>query len=165
MAVAQVHVRSWQAAYRGLMPDAYLDQLQPEDRAARYDFATRDPAKPHTIVVIDQSPIHESGILGFATTAPSRDEDLPDAGELCALYVDPSQWGRGLGVALIGAARAQLFQMGCRGAALWVLSGNTRAARFYENDGWRPDGLHRAADVWGIAVQELRYVRPLTSGE
>ncbi len=42
MAVARVHVRSWQAAYRGLLPDAYLDGLRPEDRAARYDFATED---------------------------------------------------------------------------------------------------------------------------
>ncbi|HEY1808803.1 MAG TPA: hypothetical protein VGG42_09585 [Acidobacteriaceae bacterium] len=31
MAAARVHVRSWQAAYRGLMPDAFLDQLRPED--------------------------------------------------------------------------------------------------------------------------------------
>lgn len=38
MAVARVHVRSWQVAYRGLIPDGYLDRLCPEDRAVRYDF-------------------------------------------------------------------------------------------------------------------------------
>ena len=32
IAVAHVHVRSWQVAYRTLMPDDYLDQLRPEDR-------------------------------------------------------------------------------------------------------------------------------------
>jgi hypothetical protein len=31
-AVAGVHVRSWQAAYRGLIADAYLDGLNPDDR-------------------------------------------------------------------------------------------------------------------------------------
>jgi hypothetical protein len=32
-AVARVHVRSWQAGYRNLLPDQYLDGLRPEDRA------------------------------------------------------------------------------------------------------------------------------------
>src|ERR1700680_2792751 len=96
MAVACVHVRSWQAAYRTLLPDDYLDQLRPEDRAEKYDFASLDPLKPQTVVAV------EGGLIrGFATTAPSRDRDLPDHGELCALYVDPEQWGRGIGVALV----------------------------------------------------------------
>ena len=36
--VARVHVRSWQAAYRGLLPDDYLDDLRAEERAQRYNF-------------------------------------------------------------------------------------------------------------------------------
>jgi hypothetical protein len=63
MAVARVHVHSWQVAYRNLLPNDYLDQLRPEDRAARYDFAGVDPQKPHTIVAV------EAGLIqGFATT-------------------------------------------------------------------------------------------------
>jgi hypothetical protein len=34
-----MHVGSWQAAYRTLLPNDYLDQLRPEDRAQEYDFA------------------------------------------------------------------------------------------------------------------------------
>jgi len=80
MSVARVHVRSWQSAYRGLLPNEYLDQLRPEDRAERYDFATRDPQRPQTIVAV------EAGVIrGFATTAPSRDADLASYGELGAL--------------------------------------------------------------------------------
>jgi hypothetical protein len=30
--VGEVHVRAWQAAYRGVMPDEYLNGLKPEDR-------------------------------------------------------------------------------------------------------------------------------------
>ena len=55
MAVAGVHVRSWQAAYRNILPDDYLNQLRPEDRAAVYDFATRDPLKPKTIVAVEEA--------------------------------------------------------------------------------------------------------------
>jgi GNAT superfamily N-acetyltransferase len=78
--------------------------------------------------------VEEGLIHGFATTAPSREPDLPDHGELCALYVDPEQWGRGFGMALVSAARARLFELGFRNAVLWVLAGNVRAERFYRID-------------------------------
>jgi GNAT superfamily N-acetyltransferase len=156
MSVARVHVHSWQAAYRNLLPDEYLDQLRPEDRAQSYDFASSDPRRPQTIVAV------ESGLIrGFATTAPSRDLDLVDYGELCALYVDPDYWGRGVGMALVSAARNRLVTLGCRNALLWVLTGNVRADRFYRIDQWTPDGLQRTDTVWGVTVNENRYRRNL----
>jgi len=157
MAVARVHVRSWQAAYRTLLPDDYLDQLRPEDRAARYDFTGRDPRKPRTTIAVE-----DGTVLGFATTSPSREPDLPDHGELCALYVDPAHWGRGIGVALASDARACLCESGFRNALLWVLAGNVRAERFYRNDKWAPDGLGRTDTLWGVTVNEIRYQRSLT---
>lgn len=156
IAVARVHVRTWQVAYRTLMPDDYLDQLRPEDRAQRYNFGSPDPLQPWTIVAAEAGAIH-----GFATTAPAREPDLPGHGELCALYVDPVQWGRGIGVALVSAARARLFDLGFRNAVLWVLAGNVRAERFYGIDRWAPDGLRRTDLVWGVKVDEIRYQRTL----
>lgn len=156
MAVARVHVRSWQAAYRKLLPDEYLDQLHPEDRAKKYDFASSDPQKPCTIVAVEKGLIH-----GFATTAPSREPDLPGYGELYALYVDPRQWGRGIGVALISTARSRLVQLGFQDAFLWVLAGNVRAEHFYKTDRWTPDGVRRTDSVWGVTVDEIRYQRRL----
>jgi GNAT superfamily N-acetyltransferase len=156
MAVARVHVRSWQAAYRGLMPAAYLEALRPEDRAARYDFATTDPTKPRTLVA------EVDGVIrGFATTMPARDADPPSHGELVALYVDPDDWSRGYGLALIQAARQHLFKSGFPAASLWLLEGNARADRFYRADGWQPDGARRSEEMWGITVHELRYRRDL----
>jgi GNAT superfamily N-acetyltransferase len=157
MAVARVHVRSWQVAYRRLLPDEYLDQLRPEDRAKTYDFANLDPLKPRTVVAAE-----EGVILGFATTMPSRDADLPEHGELCALYVDPNKWGQGIGAALIAAARANLLALGYRKALLWVLVGNARAERFYRFDQWVADGCRRTDSGWrGIVVNEVRYQRGL----
>jgi len=156
IAVARVHVRSWQVAYRTLIPDDYLDGLRPEDRAARYDFAALDPLKPQTILAVE-----DGSILGFATTGPSRDPDLQDHGELYALYVDPRQWGRGIGTALISAARARLSELGFDKAVLWVLTGNLRAERFYRADRWAPDGVSRTDTTRGIAIDEVRYRRVL----
>ncbi|HJT71716.1 MAG TPA: GNAT family N-acetyltransferase [Terriglobales bacterium] len=160
IAVARVHVRSWQAAYRKLMPDNYLDQLRPEDRARKYDLGSLDPLRPHTIVAT------ESGhILGFATTAPAHESPMSDYGELCALYVDPDHWGRGIGFLLVSAARSRLFDLGFRNAILWVLAGNVRAERFYMKDHWAPDGVRRTDEVWGVKVDEARYKRKLEAPE
>jgi GNAT superfamily N-acetyltransferase len=151
-AVARVHVRSWQIAYRGLLPDAYLDALQPEDRAPHYRFGERGPNRPLTTVAIERDEI-----CGFATTGPSRDGDRPDSGELYALYVDPSSWDLGVGRALMSGARERLASAGFEEAHLWVLDGNARAERFYRRDGWAPDGSRRPENHWGVVVHELRY--------
>ncbi len=156
MAVARVHVRSWQAAYRGIISDDYLARLRPEDRAQKYDFATLDPQKPRTIVAVE-----DDVIQGFATTLPSCDPETANMGELRALYVDPDQWGRGLGVALLSAARGHLAAMGFEKAVLWVLTGNRRAERFYRKDGWACDGVRRTEIVWDVTVEEIRYQRRL----
>jgi GNAT superfamily N-acetyltransferase len=161
MAVARVHVCSWQVAYRTLLPADYLSQLRPEDRAAKYNFADPhfadpDPQTPKTIVADDNGLI-----IGFVTTMPSRDPALPGHAELAALYVHPDRWGRGIGAILIATARARLVQRGFRSAYLWVLAGNTRAERFYKIDGWQPTGEHRTDTVWDIEVNEARYLRAL----
>jgi GNAT superfamily N-acetyltransferase len=156
MGVARVHVRSWQAGYRGLLPDAYLDGLRAEDRAQHYRLGSEDVREPATVVAMEAG-----AICGFATTAPARDSDAQGDGELYALYVDPEWWGRGIGAALISAARSRLVDIGFRGAVLWLLAGNAPADRFYRIDGWRPDGSRRTDSVWGVTVDELRYRRAL----
>lgn len=158
MAVALVHVRAWQAAYRGLMPADYLAGLRPEDRAQRYDFASLDPTRPRTLVAVEADTI-----LGFATVSPARDEDAAGHGELCALYVEPDCWGRGIGQALAAAARAKLYGLGFSNALLWVLTGNARAERFYRADGWTCDGSYRTRQFWSVTVDTVRYTRVLQS--
>jgi len=70
--VAGVHVRAWQTAYRGLLPDEYLDALRAEDRMARYRFDVAGPDQPATIVAVD------GGVIcGFATTGPAWDDSVP----------------------------------------------------------------------------------------
>lgn len=156
MAVARVHVRSWQAAYRGLIPDDYLGRLRAEDRAPRYDFSHIDPLKPHTTVAVEGKEI-----WGFVTVAPSSGAELKGFGELSALYVDPDRWAQGLGTALLRAGRARLKNMGFSRAYLWVLKGNHRAAHFYAKDRWTRDGAQRLELVWNLMLEEERYRRRL----
>lgn len=142
--------------YRGLLPDEYLDTLRAEDRAQRYTFGDTDPDRPQTIVAE-----HDGDIVGFASTRPAPAGSGPPAGELSALYVDPSMWGNGVGQSLITAARSQLWRQGFGDALVWVLVGNDRAERFYRSDGWGVDGQYRQQEVWGFTVDERRYRRVL----
>jgi GNAT superfamily N-acetyltransferase len=155
--VAQVHVRSWQVAYRGLIADEVLDGLVPEQWAPRYTFGARDPDLPRTVVAVE-----DGAIVGFASTAPAREDDAAGCGELCALYVDPPAWGTGAGRVLIADARARLVERGFGEALLWVLRGNERAERFYRRDGWEADGVEKEDTVIGLTLPERRYRRPLT---
>jgi len=144
LAVGRVHIRAWQGGYRGLMPDAYLDGLRAEDRAARYRF---DGSGPHTVVALI-----DGAICGFVTTSGN---------EIVALNVDPDAWRCGVGRALIADARAAMVASGHRESILWVLDGNDRGHRFYVADGWAHDGTRKVAEVWGISVTELLYRRAL----
>jgi ribosomal protein S18 acetylase RimI-like enzyme len=156
LAIARVHVRAWQQGYSGILPASYLNNLRPEDRAEKYDLSNSDPLKPHTIVAATGNIVH-----GFSTTAPSHEADLPNHGELTALYVDPHSWGLGVGVALVSAARAHLVSLGLKHAYLFTLVDNLRAQRFYKTDQWTADGLERTDTVWGAAVHVLRFQRGL----
>jgi ribosomal protein S18 acetylase RimI-like enzyme len=96
-------------------------------------------------------------VVGFVTFGPSRDEDAVGMGEIYALYVDPGRYGGGLGRMLMAHARGRLKEQGFEAAVLWVLQGNERAARFYEREGWKPDGAVREEEPYGIVSHVRRF--------
>jgi len=44
---------------------------------------------------------------------------------------------------------------------LWVLAGNELGLRFYQVQGWQPDGGQTELTIGGRALTELRYSRSL----
>jgi GNAT superfamily N-acetyltransferase len=160
-AVADIHVRAWQEAYRGLIPDEFLDRLDPGERARRYTFGSDDPDAPTTLLAVQEGEDCGEIILGFVTFSRSRDLDAPDHGEIVALYVDPDRYESGVGRMLMAAARRRLWEAGYVDALLWVLDGNDRAARFYEAEGWARDGANRVEEPYGVVSNVSRFRRPL----
>ena len=81
--------------------------------------------------------VEDGVVLGFAAGHKTT-------GNIWALFVDPAQEGRGLGVALHAAMVSWLFEQGL--PRLWLgTEPGTRAQRFYEAAGWSfvrlsPDG-------------------------
>ncbi len=156
VAVAAMHVRSWQAAYRGIVPDPFLDELDVAARASRYSFDGTTPGDPVTWIATTGD-----SLVGMVSVGPSRDGDLPALGEVRALYVAPDRWRSGAGSALMAQAERLLADAGFAEAFLWVLADNARARRFYEEGGWRADGATKTVSIGGRELPEVRYRRML----
>jgi GNAT superfamily N-acetyltransferase len=154
--IAAVHVRSWQAAYRDLLPQEYLNRLHPADRHARWR-RTLDAAGRGTGGVIVA--VNDGLVCGATWFGPTRDTDTDpeQIGELIGLYLLPEAWGKGLGRKLMVAAVEHLTAAGYSQATLWVLESNARARRFYAKAGWTEDGTVKQDDRLGFPITEVRY--------
>ena len=154
--IAAIHVRSWQAAYQGLLPQAFLDSLEPAQRAVRWErnLSATDWSRDGVLVAGT-----DEELLGFVSYGPARDDDADTSGdgEVYAIYLRPGAWGQRVGQQLMTAALERLGQAGYGQAILWVLDDNVRARRFYETGGWRADGAVKHDDGLGFLMTEIRY--------
>jgi GNAT superfamily N-acetyltransferase len=165
-AIAAVHVASWRAAYRGIVPQAFLDGLDVERRAAFWTQRLTDEDGGES-----RSWVAELGgqIVGFAGTGPADADDVSQmpAGshELQTMYSLQETWGTGVGRALLDRVFADLAADGVATMHLWVFAANDRARRFYERAGWTADGESRELPIGGVDLPIARYRRTLARGE
>lgn len=140
-----VHWKAWHEAYPGLVDQNYLDKMTLEKcmgaAARRYT--------DNTLVAKDGE-----RVIGFAVYGACRDNDLPDAGEVYAIYVLAEYYGSGAGKMLMDSA---LKALGTPRVAVWVLKGNERAIRFYQKCGFRFDGHENTLNL-GSPAAELRMI-------
>jgi ribosomal protein S18 acetylase RimI-like enzyme len=144
--MGRVHVRVWQEAYAGLLPDDYLAALDPTVGPARW--RERLGSTPWVGWWLARD---EDGIVGMATSGPARDDDPPVGLELYAINVLRRAHGTGLADDLMAHA------VGHRPAYLWVLEGNDRAISFYRRHGFADDGGRKPEPDTGTV--ELRMAR------
>lgn len=158
--LARVHVNAWKVAYRGIMPDSFLDALRWQDRAERWQKILSDPDDGIWRMIAS---INDQAV-GFCVVGPHRTPHV-QASELWALNVDPSVFGAGVGQALIELAHAELRRRAFLQAALWCVKDNHRAIRFYARNGWHPDLTERVEHFEEVAVTELCLVKDLSAVE
>jgi GNAT superfamily N-acetyltransferase len=159
-AIANIHVRGWQAAYRGQVPQAFLDGMDPGRRQRLWDQSLAETSWPRTGTLVAEI---DGAVAGFANLAPTRDpdEDPATVAEIIAIYVSPDGWGAGVGKGLMAEALATFRRAGYHQATLWVLEGNTRARRFYEATGWQDDRNAKQETIGGASLTAIRYRLPL----
>ncbi len=127
--VAEIRVLGWRFAYRGLMPQPFLDALSARADAERHRarLMEGDGSVLNLVASVDDE------IVGWAALGPYRDDELrTEDAELYAIYLDPEHVGTGVGRALMREGLRQCAALGHERVYLWVVRGNARARRFYE---------------------------------
>ncbi|HYE10695.1 MAG TPA: GNAT family N-acetyltransferase [Patescibacteria group bacterium] len=155
-ALATIHSRSLQTAFRGILTDEVLDNSFSFER--RRSGFTREltEGKPNTAIAFDGDT--EVGLLSFGLSRHIEVDE--DTIELWRIYLVPESWGTGIGDELFNWGIEEIRRRGYKRVILWVLEANSRARRFYEKHGFAADGRSIEADH-GRKVNELLYIRDL----
>jgi len=169
-AIAEIVVRGWQTAYRGILPDHFLAGLSVGAREIAWRMRLESDDDGRDAIWVAEV---AGAAIGFVSCGPPRDEDMQNrdcacngqsqrrrrwlAAEIYAIYVDPTSWRSGTGRALLETATTHLYARGATTLVLWVLEQNANGRAFYEAMGWRPDGKRQILDLGGFKVPEVRY--------
>lgn len=152
-AIAEVHVKAWQAAYRGLLPDDFLQNLSVDRREQQWREGVQNPEQIILLYELEK-------IVAFCSFMPARDDDVDrtKVAELVTIYALESVWGQSIGRALWDEASQHMRERGFSEVVLWVLKGNDRAIKFYERMGMSFEGKTKTETRQNsITLHELRY--------
>lgn len=151
--IARIHVAAWQAAYRGLMPDAVLNNLSVEKRAVFWQ--THLASQPLGTFVAELN----GALIGFCDLAPSRDQDSDPktVAEIVAIYVHPDHWRQGAGRVLCRHALETARRKRFTAVTLWALASNRAAESFYEKLAFHLDGATKSERIGSEELQEIRF--------
>ena len=153
--IATVHVKMWQHAYKGQIPDSYLNSLSIKERTKGWRNQIENPDEGvHTFVVE-----MDGKVVGWCTAGKSRDEDAPrGTGELYGIYIHPDYAGGGLGSQLMEHALDVLRKDGYKKTTLWALDTNKKAREGYGYKGWKVEGKKKSEPRDNFTLNETRYI-------
>jgi GNAT superfamily N-acetyltransferase len=142
-AIAEFQTATWNEAYRGLVPQSYLDRTTVEVRQQRWAARTGD----RCILLAERG----RELVGVGSSSVRTGGDPGPRLELNSLYVAARVRGSGLGERLLEG-----LLLGAP-AVVWAFSANARAVAFYQRCGFAPDGNTSFDTDTGLG--ELRLTR------
>lgn len=147
LAISDIYEKSWKFAYKGIVPQSYLDSIP----SGRWSGSVDGAGKYNAVVI-------ENGkFIGTSCFCKSRFPELENFGEIVSLYLLPEYIGKGYGKRLTEYVVNELRKLGYRDIFLWVLEENARAREFYERFGFIADGGVTVTDIGGKLLREVRY--------
>lgn len=145
--VSRVYEESWKYAYKGIIPQSYLDSI-PE---GRWVNNCNKQGIYHLIMLDNDS------IIGTSSYCKSRFQDTDGFGEIISIYLLPEYIGKGFGKQLLQAAVDGLIELGFRDIFLWVLEDNVNARHFYEKFGFYKTNNFSDDNIGGKNLREIQY--------
>ena len=124
--IAKIIVDDWKIAYKGIIDNDYLENLNYIDRAKNIKEKYE---KQKSIVYIDNE-----DVKGYCRFGENRD-NKKEYGEIYALYIKYGERNNGIGKSLSKKAMQILKNKGYKEAVIWCLKENKNARKFYEKIG------------------------------
>jgi ribosomal protein S18 acetylase RimI-like enzyme len=153
-AIADLHARSWQAAYRGILTEEFLSGEVHEDRRRVWERRLAAGIPDHLYV---QLAWQGSLLIGFVCVFLDFD---PEWGALVDnLHVAAESKRRGIGRELLAHAGRYVAAVRPNSPMhLWVFAENLNACRFYNRMGGTPVEHTLRAAPDGRMLPEFRYL-------
>ncbi len=151
-AIAQLHTRSWQKYYKGILKQHYLDdEILSERRAIWQTRLTNPPFNQHILKLEDNGKL-----CGFVCVFGNH--DFLRGSMVDALHVDPDYQHQGIATTLLTAMAEWLEHFfKDSGVYLEVLAKNQQAIEFYEHIGGEFSQSRQWTAPCGSVVEELIY--------
>lgn len=150
--ISRIHALSWKSAYKGIVQQAYLDELKENFWVPAFT----DWVKNGVLTV--QEVIDNGNAVGCVAYGRSRDKNKPSWGEIVSIYLLPQYFGKGFGNKLLETALSDLKNAGYENVYLWVLKDNHRARRFYEKNRFHCNNEECVCEIMGEKLTEICYV-------
>lgn len=150
LSIANVQVKTWRSAYRGIVPDDYLDSLSIDKSAGGWAIFFSDTNK-FAFVALDRY----GNIVGFASMGDNRTNSVEYEGELYALYILDEYQRKDIGKKLFSRVLEKFSLRGIKSMLVCVLKENHSARHFYESAG----GIYLCEEEFELGGKMLLEVR------
>ncbi|QFZ22633.1 GNAT family N-acetyltransferase [Saccharothrix syringae] len=159
--IARIHRDTWRTAYRDLLPEEVLADLDPaagwaEAVAAGQVLVATEGRWLVGYCSVGAAPADEVALANGSLPADAATTAL------VSVLVEP-RWGRrGHGGRLLAEASGRLRDAGATRAIAWVPEADKSSTAFYRKAEWEPDGTVRTLDAGGRPLREIRVSGGLT---
>jgi ribosomal protein S18 acetylase RimI-like enzyme len=157
MDMAEIHMRSWEAAYKDILSAEYIREKNAKCPELWKNILT-EMKYPQYIIQKDDKTV---GILSIGL--PIDDDLDDDYYELYGIYLHPDYYRQGIGTQVMEFVYSNARTLDKRYITLWVFAENTSSIRFYEKCGFAMDGKEQTRD-FGKAMKCVRMRKDLLEG-
>jgi len=149
--MAEVGMRSWEAAYKDILPADYIREKN-ATRPGQFKRVITDENETSYVIQLDGKTV------GIMKIDERTDDDLTDEYyELHYIYLHPDYFRQGIGAKAIDFAMQKACAMGKKFLVIWVIESNANSVKFYEKCGFLRDGCSKIQNR-GVDVKIIRMI-------
>ena len=152
--IAEVLIRSWEVAYKDIVPSEYIKERN-ATRLEQFKKSITDENKNHYVIQ------KQGKTVGSMWVAQSQDDDMGgDCYEVHSIHLHPAYFRQGIGTQAMGFAFDIARNLGKKTMIVWVIEENTNSIKFYEKCGFEADGKTKDRE-YGKVLKLIRMKKDL----